>query len=63
MKKLAVSKYKVTPVNLRNKSKAPSFIIETSAKNEDVRKLADAEFSSRSSLAKYETWSVDVDKL
>lgn len=63
MKKSAVSKYKVTPVNLRSGATAPSFIIETSGKGEEVSKLANAEFTQRSALSRYETWSTNVDKL
>lgn len=63
MKKSASSKYRVTPVNLRNGSKAPYFILETNGKKDEVYKLAGQEFSSRSSLSRSETWGIETEKI
>jgi hypothetical protein len=65
MKKSPIAKHKVTPFNIRNGAKAPSFIVEVDnkAKREDIAKAAEAEFSSRSALAKYQDWNIETEKV
>jgi hypothetical protein len=63
MKAGTLGKYRVTPVNLRNGSKAPYFILETNGKKDEVSKLAGQEFSSRSSLSRSETWGLETEKI
>lgn len=63
MKVSTATKHRVTPVNLRSGAKAPYFIIETSGKNDEVKKVAKEEFATRSSLSRSETWNVEVEKM
>lgn len=63
MKASGASKHRVVPVNLRSGAKAPYFVIETSGKKDEVRKMALEEFKQRSTLSRSETWNVEVEKI
>ncbi len=65
MKPSTATKYRVTPFNIQNGNKAPYFIVEpsSSAKKEEVAKLAASEFKQRSSLSKYRNWDLDIEKI
>lgn len=65
MKPSTITKFRVTPFNIKNGNKAPYFIVEPSsaAKKEEVAKMAASEFKQRSSLAKYPNWDLEVEKI
>lgn len=65
MKPSKQTKYRVTPFNIKNGNKAPYFTVEpsSSAKKEEIAKLANAEFKQRSSLSKYSNWNLDIEKI
>lgn len=65
MKPSTTPKYKVTPFNIKNGQRAPYFIVEPSstAKKEEVTKIAFDEFKNRSTLSKYSNWDLDIEKI
>jgi hypothetical protein len=65
MKPSTATKFRVRPFNIKNGNQAPYFIVEpsSSAKKEEVSKLAFEEFRKRSSLSKYQNWDLEVEKI
>lgn len=65
MKTRSTSKFKVTPVNIRNGNTAPYFILipESNMRKDEVEVLATKTFRSNSGLGKYENWQVSVEKI
>lgn len=59
------AKFRVRPINIRNGNTAPYFIIEPEpkAKRDEIEKLAQETFASRSTLARYSNWQPSIDKI
>jgi len=65
MKAVASNKHRVTPFNIRTGAKAPYFLVDApqAQKRDETHKMAKEEFKNRSSLNKYENWSLDIEKI
>lgn len=59
-----MEKFKVTPVNIRNGSKAPYFVISLSANgNKNQKSEAENQAKSMSRLSSFDNWSFEVEKI
>lgn len=59
-----MEKFRVTPMNIRNGSKAPYFVISIkSDRNQNMKKLAEKEARLSSRLSSFDNYSFEVEKI
>lgn len=65
MKTIASNKHRVTPFNIRTGAKAPHFLVDApqAQKRDETHKMAREEFKGRSSLAHYDNWDLEIEKI
>lgn len=65
MKTIASNKHRVIPFNIRTGAKAPYFLVDApqAQKRDETHKMAREEFKEKSSLAKYDNWDLEIEKI